>query len=58
MARVINLVDEAEDSEAQQPFETALGPILIVSNPDDESNVKVIEASLVKKMKLLPPRMM
>jgi hypothetical protein len=53
VARLLKLVDEKEEREAQQPFEAALRPISLVSTPSEESEVKVIEAPLVKKRKLV-----
>jgi hypothetical protein len=52
VARVLKLIDESEDLEAQQPLETALGPIPTVPTLSEELDVEVVEASLVKKRKL------
>jgi hypothetical protein len=52
VARVLKLIDESEDLEAQQPLETAPGPIPTVPTPGEELDVEVVEASLVKKRKL------
>ena len=53
VARVLKLVDEEEDFEAQQPLEAALGLVLTAPTPGEESEVEVIEAPLVKKRKLV-----
>jgi hypothetical protein len=53
VARLLKLVDEEEELEAQQPLEATLRPISLVPTPSEESEVKVIEAPLVKKRKLV-----
>jgi hypothetical protein len=53
VARVLKLVDEEEDLEAQQPLEAAPGPISIAPTIGEELDVEVIEAPLMKKRKLV-----
>ena len=52
-ARVLKLVDDEEDLKAQQPLKVTLGPVPTALTPSEESDVKVIEAPLVKKRKLV-----
>jgi hypothetical protein len=52
VARVLKLVDEAKDSEAQQPLEAPSGPISTTQNPGEKLDIEVIEAPFVKKMRL------
>ena len=52
MARILELIDESKDLEAQQPLQTTLGPVPTISTLGEESDVEVIEAPLTKKRKL------
>lgn len=52
MDRVLKLVDKVEESKVQKPLETTPGLIPIILISDEESDVEVIEALLVKKRKL------
>ena len=53
VARILKLVDEEEDLGVQQPFETIPGPLPTAPTPDEELEVEVIEAPLVRKRKLI-----
>ena len=53
IARLLKLVDEEEDTEVPQPLKTVPGPVPTAPTPREESDVEVIEASLVKKRKLI-----
>ena len=52
VARLLKLVDE-DDLGVQQPLKTAPGLVPTISTLDEESEVEVIEAPLVRKRKLV-----
>ena len=52
VARVLRLVDDEEDVEAEHPAEVASVPARKAPTPREESKVKVIEAPLPKKIML------
>jgi hypothetical protein len=52
VARVLKLVDEEEEVEAEKPVEVASVPAPKISNPREDSEVEVIEAPLMRKRTL------
>lgn len=44
VARILKLIDESEDLEAQQPLQATLGPIPTVQTLEKEPKVEIIEA--------------
>ena len=53
VARILKLVDEDEDFKVQQPLETIPGFVSMALTPDEELEVEVIKAPLVRKRKLV-----